>query len=142
MNDNLPRIQKRGLAGLPLLVPFLFAAIPAYAQNEPYDGTPLAILECSGHNFTWGSVPIVHTVIIYPDAATFDGRWYSLITTDDQYTLYQFPATKQTTESLAQPKTIKINRITGTYYIPAGPITEIDQSLPGDKGCIRVRRKF
>ena len=143
VNQNLLRIR-RGLARL--LAPFLFAAIPAYAQNEivepPYDGAPLAILECSGHNFTWGSVPIVHTVIIYPDAATFDGWWYSLSMTDDQYTLYQLPAAKQTTESLARPKTITINRITGTYYIPAGAVTEIDLSLPGDKGCTKVRRKF
>jgi len=120
----------------------LFAAGSAVAQTAPYDGTPLVILECSGHNFTWGPVPMNHTVAIYPDAATFDGRWYSLTTTDEQFTLSQWSVGQQTVENLAAPKIITINRITGKYYIPAGAITEMDLSLPGDKGCRKVRSKF
>jgi hypothetical protein len=133
-----------------LLVTFLFAAIPAYAQKEttvpddgtPVHGVPVMILECKGHNFTWGSVPMVHTVVIYTDAATFDGWVYSLTTTDDQFTLSQFLMSTLTIEDLSHPKTITINRITGTYYIPAGAITEIDLSLPGDEGCRKVDQKF
>ena len=129
-----------------LFLPFLFTPnLPAYAQQEataPYSGKPLMILECKGHNFTWGSVAVAHTVVIYPDAATFDGWWYSLTTTDEQFTLSQLPVPKQTVGDLSRPKTITINRITGQYDIPAGAITDSDLSLPGDDGCKEVHRKF
>ena len=132
----------RAIILVALIVNIPLATVAQDKVTPPYDGKPLIILECRGHNFTFGSVPMTHTVAIYPDMATFDGGWYSLITTDDQFTLNQLPVAKQTVESLARPKTVTINRITGKYYIPAGPITDTDLSLPGDAGCRKVQRKF